>query len=44
MGNLDFIILTIIVSFLYVGFAFTLFFAQKSQQSNEENNQAGVAS
>ena len=36
MSNIDFIILTIFVSFLYMGFAFTLFFAQKKQQSNED--------
>lgn len=32
MENLDLIILTIIVTVLYVGFAFTLFFAQSRQQ------------
>jgi hypothetical protein len=32
MGNLDLIILTLIVVVLYVGFALTLFYAQTKQQ------------
>lgn len=32
MENLDLIVLTIIVSVLYIGFAITLFYAQSKQQ------------
>lgn len=37
MGNLDLIILTLIVVILYVGFAITLFYAQKNQQDSKKN-------
>jgi len=36
MGNLDLIILTVIVSVLYIGFAITLFSAQTNQQHNKK--------
>jgi hypothetical protein len=36
MGNLDLIILTVIVSFLYIGFGCTLFLVQNRQQQNED--------
>ncbi len=35
MGNLDLIILTLIVTVLYVGFAVTLFYAQTKQQRSK---------
>jgi len=37
MENLDLIILTIIVSVLYIGFAITLFYAQSKQQEGHKN-------
>lgn len=36
MGNLDLIILTLIVSVLYIGFAFSLFMVQEHQQHNKK--------
>ncbi len=36
MGNLDLIILTVIVTVLYVGFAITLFMAQTGQQHKKK--------
>lgn len=35
MENLDLIVLTAIVSILYIGFAITLFFAQNRQQHHD---------
>ena len=36
MENLDLIVLTIIVSFLYIGFAITLFSVQRRQQNSKD--------
>ncbi|WP_158288425.1 hypothetical protein [Mucilaginibacter psychrotolerans] len=38
MENLDLIILTLIVTVLYVGFAWGMFFAQKKQQHQKIEN------
>ncbi len=38
MGNLDLIILTVIVTVLYVGFAITLFSAQTKQQHHKDQS------
>ena len=36
MGNLDLIVLTIIVSVLYIGFAVALFSVQKNKQNPKQ--------